>query len=259
MISDETRILQVLNNLLSNALKFTHSGGVKLSIQLQSARVGQVKVNFSVTDTGIGIPQSKAANIFERFTQADTTSIREYGGTGLGLTISQKIVQMCAGKLSVESDEGKGSRFYFTIPLALNEAKQPHVNKAPFKSLKALNGINVLLVEDNTINMLVAKRFLSNWEINIKEAVNGQEAVELFKLFHFDLIILDLEMPVMDGYQAIEEIRKIDPRVPVIAFTASVFDDMKNVLLAAGFNDFISKPFRPEELHHKIATYAIRA
>jgi signal transduction histidine kinase len=259
VIADETRIMQVLNNLLSNALKFTHSGSVDLSIQLQSARAGQVKVKFSVTDTGIGIPQSKAANIFESFTQGDTSTNRQYGGTGLGLTISQKIVQMCAGKLFVESIDGKGSRFHFTIPLTVNEPKQTLANEVPFNALRALSGINVLLVEDNTINMLVAKRFLANWQINIKEAVNGQEAVDLFKLFDFDLVILDLEMPVMDGYQAIEQIRKLDARIPVIAFTASVFDDMKNVLLAAGFNDVISKPFRPEELHQKIATYAMRA
>jgi CheY-like chemotaxis protein len=125
------------------------------------------------------------------------------------------------------------------------------------QSLKPLTGVHILLAEDNKINMLVARRFLSNWNITLQEATNGQEAVSLFKKNTFDLVLLDLEMPLMDGYEAIAEIRKLNEKIPAIAFTASVFDNMKEKLQAAGFNDFISKPFRPEELHHKIETYTL--
>jgi CheY-like chemotaxis protein len=259
VIADESRIMQVLHNLLSNALKRTHADSVSLNIQLQSANADQIKVNFSITDTASGIPPYKTAEGLESFTGPDLESVRAAAGTGLALAISEKIIQLCGGKLSVERVERKGSRFHFTIPLTVNEVTGRMLSKAYIKPLKPLNGINVLLVEDNTINMLVARRFLSSWDVTIKEAVNGQEAVDLFKTFNFDLIILDLEMPVMDGYKAVAQIRKLDPDVPVIAFTASVFDDMKNVLLAAGFNDFIPKPFRPEDLHKIIDTYAIRA
>ena len=258
VIADESRIMQVLNNLLSNALTCAHSGSVSLSIQLQSANAHQIKVNFSITDTA-GIPPEKSADTLQGFTEADAQRVSASAGSGLALAISEKIIKLCGGKLSVQPVESKGGCFQFTIPLTINKVNEHIPNKAYITPLKPLNGINVLLVEDNTINMLVARRFLSSWDVSIKEAINGQEAVDIFKAFHFDLVILDLEMPVMDGYKAVAQMRKLDAAIPVIAFTASVFDDMKSVLLAAGFDDFLSKPFRPEDLHKIVDTYAIRA
>jgi signal transduction histidine kinase/CheY-like chemotaxis protein len=255
VIADDTRLTQVISNLISNALKFTHQGEVRFAIRLESSTSDVMMVSFSVSDTGIGIPENKMDAIFMSFTQADTKTNRQYGGTGLGLTISRKIVEMSGGKLKVESIVEKGSRFFFTIPIRVIQSKKSFINETTLKQLRPLKGIQVLLAEDNKINMLVARRFLNNWNVNIKEATNGLEAVELFKSNSFDLILMDLEMPVMDGYEAMAEIRKVNINIPAIAFTASVFDNMKTKLLSAGFNDFISKPFRPEELHGKIESH----
>jgi signal transduction histidine kinase/CheY-like chemotaxis protein len=255
VISDDTRLNQILNNLISNALKFTRQGVVKLSVQLISSSSYIMVVSFTVIDTGIGIPKNKLSEIFKSFTQANPTTNREFGGTGLGLTISKKLVEMLGGDLKVKSVEGKGSQFYFTLPIKINNNKRNFVNEQTVKELKSLQGKKILVAEDNKINMMVTKRFLEKWEIEIKEAKNGLEALELFKEYDFDLLLIDLEMPVMDGYEAIIEIRKIDPKIPAIAFTAAVFDDMKRKLTGNGFTDYLSKPFRPEELHNKIQEY----
>ena len=162
---------------------------------------------------------------------------------------------MFGGELLVRSSEGKGSEFYFTIPIRINNNKSNFVNEHKVKELKSLKGKKVLVAEDNKINMLVTRRFLEKWDVEIREAKNGLEALELFKANQFDLLLIDLEMPVMDGYEAVTEIRKLNLVIPAIAFTAAVFDNMKHRLLSNGFNDFVNKPFRPEELHAKIAQY----
>jgi signal transduction histidine kinase/CheY-like chemotaxis protein len=255
VISDDTRLNQILNNLISNALKFTRQGFVTLSVKLVTSTSYKMMVNFSVIDTGIGIPRNKISEVFKSFTQANYNTNREYGGTGLGLTISKKLVEMFGGELVVKSSEGKGSEFSFTIPIKINNNKANFVNEHKVKELKSLKGKRVLVAEDNKINMLVTRRFLEKWEVETREAKNGLEALELFKANQFDLLLIDLEMPVMDGYEAVTEIRKLNPVIPAIAFTAAVFDNMKNRLLSNGFNDFVNKPFRPEELHAKIAQY----
>ena len=257
VISDDTRLNQILNNLISNALKFTKQGFVTLSIKLESSSSYTMMVKFSVLDTGIGIEKNKISEVFKSFTQANLTTNREYGGTGLGLTISKKLVDMLRGDLKVKSTVGKGSEFYFTIPIKINNNKTNFVNEHKVKELKSLKGKKILVAEDNKINMIVTKRFLEKWEIEIKEAKNGLEALELFKQHPFDLLLIDLEMPVMDGYEAVTEIRKIDARIPAIAFTAAVFEDMRNKLIHYGFNDYLNKPFRPEELHSKIAEFTL--
>jgi signal transduction histidine kinase/CheY-like chemotaxis protein len=256
VISDDTRLNQILSNLISNALKFTRNGSVKFSVQLISATSDTMMLRFVVADTGIGIPKGKSEQIFQSFTQAHATTNREFGGTGLGLTISKKLVEKFGGELEVKSEEGKGSEFYFSIPIKLNCDKSRFVNETRVKDLKALNGIRVLVAEDNKINMIVTKRFLEKWNVEISEASNGLEALNLFKEKEFDVLLIDLEMPVMDGYEAITEIRKLNLKVPAIAFTAAVFDDMRGKLLSFGFSDFVNKPFRPEDLHEKICAYA---
>jgi signal transduction histidine kinase/ActR/RegA family two-component response regulator len=258
VISDDTRLNQILNNLISNALKFTRQGYVTLNVQLVSSTSYKMMVAFSVIDTGIGIPKNKITEVFKSFTQANYNTNREYGGTGLGLTISKKLVEMLGGEIKVKSTEGKGSQFSFTIPIRINNNKTNFVNEHKVKELKSLRGKKVLVAEDNKINMIVTKRFLEKWEVEIKEACNGLEALALFKEHEFDLLLIDLEMPVMDGYEAMTEIRKINGSIPAIAFTAAVFEDMKNRLIANGFNDYLNKPFRPEELHAKIAQYSAR-
>ncbi|MCU0381016.1 MAG: ATP-binding protein [Chitinophagaceae bacterium] len=252
IITDEMRLNQVINNLLSNARKFTEEGKILVSAKAESVKSQSVQVLFSVQDTGIGIPPTKVRQIFESFTQADTETTRKYGGTGLGLAISKHLVQKMGGELKVESEQGKGSNFFFTLELKIAKNQKAYVNEEKLKELINLAGLRILLAEDNPINMIVAKRFLQKWNVQVDEAVNGLQAVELFNKQSYDLLLIDLEMPEMDGAQAVAEIRRLNTQIPIVAFTAAVYEDMHNDLLHKGFTDFIPKPFRPEDLHRKI-------
>jgi signal transduction histidine kinase/ActR/RegA family two-component response regulator len=249
--SDDLRLGQILNNLLSNALKFTHKGGVTLGISTELLSIDKLKVRFEIIDTGIGIKKQNIDKVFESFIQADINTTRKYGGTGLGLSISKKLAEVFNTMLSVESEPGKGSHFSFEPIFSIS--KQPiEVHKemeTPFKNLK---GMNVLIAEDNKINMLIARKFLRNWDVTLTEAINGREAIDICKQHSFDLVLLDLEMPEVDGYTALQEIRKIYPDIPAIAFTATVFENIEAILLAQGFNDYILKPFAPHDLNSKL-------
>jgi PAS domain S-box-containing protein len=254
---DPTRINQVLGNLLSNALKFTSNGGVTLEVKALAVKSESMHLEFSVTDTGIGISEEKRQKIFEQFIQADEKTTRKYGGTGLGLTISQKLVQLMNGELKVESKYNKGSKFYFdvTLPIFRSRTRLFVNTKAP-QDTTALKGLKVLIAEDNPINMMIASRFLDKWGIVYSKAVNGLEAVSLCTQKDFDLILMDLEMPEMDGYGALNEIRKVNEKIPAIAFTAAVFENMREKLTASGFNDYIQKPFQPDDLHARLVKFS---
>jgi signal transduction histidine kinase len=249
--SDDIRLSQILNNLLSNALKFTHTGGVTLGISIKGLPNKKMQIKFDIIDTGIGIKNERLQYIFESFVQADLNTTRKYGGTGLGLSISKKLVEVFDSLLFVESEPNKGSHFYFTAVFNTVERDIASLNKieTPIRSLK---GMNILLAEDNNINMLIAKKFLLKWDATISTATNGREAIELSKNTAFDLLLLDLEMPEVDGYTALTEIRKQYPNILAIAFTAAVFENIETVLLAKGFNDYILKPFVPNELNAKL-------
>lgn len=213
--------------------------------------IGQeITVLFSVSDTGIGIPQNKVRKIFDSFTQADIETTRKYGGTGLGLAISKFLVEKMGGEISVESEPGIGSCFSFTITFQVTSAKV--FTESTVKVLNGLEGIRVLLAEDNPINMKVAKKFLQKWNLQVDEATNGLEAVELYRKNRYDLLLIDLEMPEMDGNEVVAYIRKRDSITPIVAFTAAVYDGMQHDLLSRGFTEFIPKPFRPDDLHKKI-------
>lgn len=258
VLTDPTRLNQVLTNLLSNALKFTSKGTVKLEVSGVSLKSDHHTLLFSVSDTGIGITEDKREQIFEQFAQADVKTTRKYGGTGLGLSISQKLVGLMGGDLKVESKYHQGSRFYFTLSMPVhNSRKKMYINdESTLNDDKKLNNMKVLIAEDNPINMMIATRFLDKWGVSYEKAKNGLEAVALFSKNTFDVILMDLEMPEMDGYGALNEIRKTDPDIPAMAFTAAVFDNMKEDLLKRGFNDYIQKPFRPQDLHAKLAAYS---
>jgi CheY-like chemotaxis protein len=195
--------------------------------------------------------------IFDAFNQGETSTTRRFGGTGLGLTISKKIVSMLGGNLNVESKEGNGSRFYFTIRLAYSHLSSGFMKDNQVKKLQSLKGTKLLVAEDSALNMTITRKFLERWDVTIDEATNGKEAVELFNKNQYDLLLIDLDMPVMDGYQALAEIRKTDSDISAIAFTAAVLPNMKEHLKDKGFNDFLQKPFRPEDLHRIIATYCL--
>jgi PAS domain S-box-containing protein len=250
--TDETRLNQVLSNLLANSLKFTHQGSITMAVRRLFSSSSKSTLQFIVMDTGIGIPKNKHKEIFDSFTQADVNTTRKYGGTGLGLAITKRIVNMFNSDLLLESEENKGSAFHFTVELKICENRKRYMEDN-IKNLDSLEGIRLLIAEDNPVNLSIAKRFLSKWGIKVSEATNGREALALFKKGTFDLLLIDLEMPEMDGATALKEIRKIDASIPAVAFTAAVYDNMQADLLQKGFTDFIHKPFRPEELHSKIS------
>lgn len=253
LFTDETRLYQILSNLLSNAIKFTSHGSITLEVKKVFSTSTKATIQFIVRDTGIGIPKEKHKEIFESFTQADVNTTRKYGGTGLGLAIIKKLIAMFNSELFLESHEGKGSMFYFTIELKINENRKLFINEEKARSLQMFRGVRVLIAEDNPVNLSVAKRFMVKWGIEVDEATNGLEAVEKFKSNQYDVLLIDLEMPEMDGPTAVREIRKLDTSIAVVAFTAAVYDNMQADLLQKGFTDFIHKPFRPEDLHAKIS------
>ena len=254
-ITDETRLRQVLNNLIGNAQKFTDKGKVECTVKQLAADSDTATIHFSIRDTGIGLSPEKMELVFEAFNQGELSTTRRYGGTGLGLTISKKIISSLGGELKVDSKLGKGSIFYFTLELPFGKNRPVITDTNRIDSLPSLKGIKVLIAEDSAINMKIARRFLERWDVTVSEAVNGQEAVNNLAVNNYDLLLLDLDMPVMDGFTALKEIRKFNKNIPIIAFTAAVLPEMKKELSEKGFTDFLQKPFRPEELHKVVGKY----
>ena len=254
VFADDLRLMQVMNNLVSNALKFTHKGGVTVSCAIVEQNLSTISLLFSVVDTGIGIDSAAFESIFESFSQGDNATTRKYGGTGLGLSISRNLVKLMGGRLNLNSKKGSGSNFFFQINLTLfkQEESSGKMNKFKWRDTDLVN-LRILVAEDNPINMIVARKTLEKKGIIVTEAVNGQIAVEKMMQEDFDLVMLDLEMPVMDGRTAIKELKKINDNIPVIAFTAAVYENMREELKEYGFTDFMHKPFKPEDLYKKIA------
>ena len=265
IVGDRVKLIQILSNLISNAIKFTESGEVRVRVNMDVTETGQpvstIPIRFEVQDTGIGIPASKLQTIFESFTQGSSETTRVYGGTGLGLTISRHLLEIQQSEIQVDSIEGDGSRFYFTLNFQVTNPYIP--NHSPPAEQGAplpdnLEGISILLVEDNQMNVMVAKRFLKKWLARIDTAGNGAEAVEKVQQARYDIILMDIQMPVMDGYEATRHIRKLEgeryQKIPIVALTASALIDKKDVALAAGMNDFLTKPFVPDRLFSVIYT-----
>ena len=211
----------------------------------------EADIYFAVTDTGIGIPAEKLHLIFESFTQVDAETTRKYGGSGLGLSICRELVRKMGGELRVTSRPAQGSTFFFTLNFSL-QSQVVIVPKERLRGLRKLTGVNILLVEDNAVNLNIARRFLHSWGANIQPAENGQVAWELFRSRPFDLLLIDLEMPLMDGKSLLRQVRSVNKDIPAIAFTAAVYENMYQDLQEHGFNGFLHKPFRPDEMHRKI-------
>lgn len=252
VVGDEMRLVQVMNNLIANAVKFTEKGAITVEVKPLAVKSGEAEIYFSVQDTGIGIAENKMRQIFESFMQADIETTRKFGGTGLGLAISKRLVEQMGGNLQAQSEEDAGSTFFFTLKFKITTQQKSYVDEDTLKGLSGLDGTKVLLAEDNPINMMVAKRFLEKWNVEVIEAENGLKAVELFYQHQPDVLLIDLEMPEMDGAQAVAEIRKTHPFIPITAFTAATYDNIREDLLNKGFNGYLPKPFKPEELHRKI-------
>ena len=258
---DEMRIRQVLTNLLSNALKFTHQGKVVLRVKPAASDPTNQQACwlFEVEDTGIGVTPEKQARLFQAFNQADSSVARQYGGTGLGLAISQRLVDAMGGRaIQIDSTPGKGSCFSFTLPLAICSVEQDQALETHYgaqaKPNSQLQG-QVLLVEDNEINQEVAQQQLTLLGLEVSLAENGAVAVEKAKQQHFDVILMDIQMPIVDGYQATAQIRQFNPTVPILALTAAAMREDRERAINAGMNGHLSKPIDINELHEALASW----
>jgi CheY-like chemotaxis protein/nitrogen-specific signal transduction histidine kinase len=263
LFGDPLRISQVLRNLAGNAIKFTNSGQVSVNVRVDSIERSKVTLQFSVVDTGIGIPPEKHRMIFEPFTQADGSTTRKYGGTGLGLSICSGLVELMSGRIWVESEPGQGSAFHFTVPLELAQANQPASPSAieGFKPDRVKRKLRILVAEDNSVNQRLAARLLEREGHSVTIAGSGQEALESFErhqreLSQFDLIFMDVQMPDMDGLQATARIRDNERgsghRVPIVAMTAQAAESDRLRCLESGMDAYITKPVHVPDLMRMI-------
>ncbi len=270
---DAMRIKQVLLNLAGNALKFTHQGEIRISGVLKKENDGKAHIELSVADTGIGIPKKKQAAVFEGFTQADQSTTRKYGGTGLGITISQQLVALMGGRLWLESEEDVGTTFRFTLALGRQPAETEErpapsgagEDRRPSQSIQG----RILLVEDYATNQLVASRHLRAAGLQVDIAENGRQAVDVCERQTYDLILMDVQMPVMDGYEATAAIRRLEAgaaprtsgadaprqRMPIVAMTANALQGDRGKCLAAGMDDFITKPIKQKTLLNTVTKW----
>lgn len=252
ILGDPTRIGQVITNLVSNAIKFTRKGYVLLDIAVDRETNTDITLTIRVEDTGIGIAQEKQKMIFEQFTQADTSTSRNFGGTGLGLAICKRLLELQGSTLQLTSEHGKGSVFYFTqtFSKAITSEKkmETRIDHIPTEESRPLTGVSILLVEDNEVNILVARTFLERWGATIDVAVNGQEALDKLDINRHKLILMDMHMPVMDGYEASRRMRQSGITIPIVALTASLPREVDDKIKYAGIDDVVVKPFVPDNL-----------
>lgn len=263
--ADPVRLSQVMTNLISNAVKFTEKGTVTVEVKhgVPSQHLNGLEYffyDFRIKDSGIGIPDDKLNTIFESFSQAASDTTRKFGGTGLGLTITRRLIKLMGSDIRVTSKLGEGSDFHFTLKLERGRIAKP-VPKNPDKASSILKGrdIEVLLVEDNRVNQVVATNFFRRWGVKYDIANNGKEAVDMVTKKIYDMVFMDLQMPEMDGYQATYEIRQMKDsyfkKLPIVALTASAMISMRDKVMASGMTDFMTKPFQPEDLQQIILKY----
>lgn len=259
LIGDSVRLSQILLNLVGNAIKFTDEGEIRITSKLLKRDDSKVSLHFVVEDTGIGIPEDKLSIIFESFKQVDGGMSRRYGGVGLGLTIVKQLVMLQGGEITVESNLGEGSRFSFDLGFELDVEGEAPV-EIPVENNRELEGMRILLVEDNETNQIVTQNILASWGIESDIANNGLECLELVRQRDYDLILMDIQMPEMDGYEATRHIRSDMPEpkrnITIIALTANAFSGIDDKCLQVGMNDYISKPVRNDSLFAKILQYA---
>lgn len=255
VLGDPTRLNQILINLVNNALKFTHSGSVTVFAKTLSREGENIIIEFSVTDTGIGIAEDKHENIFERFHQAESHTTRTYGGSGLGLSISKQLVILQGGKIAVQSKPGLGSVFTFTLPFKIKSDTEKVIKKAALNKfeINELSRLHILLVEDNAINIKLMLSLFKELDIKAELAENGKVAIEKLSTRSFDIVLMDMEMPEMNGYEAAIFIRKeMKSNVPIIAMTANAMAGEREKCIRFGMNDYLSKPINAEQLFLKI-------
>ncbi len=272
VVGDPTRLMQIVNNLVGNAIKFTEHGHIVLRVQVRELMADSVKLYFEIEDTGLGIKPDAIPRLFNSFTQADSSTTRKFGGTGLGLAIVRRLCNLMGGECGVRSDYGKGSCFWFTLTLRRNLQPEAHVATGAFATLSkrpaepaGKQTLEVLLVDDNPINQEVAAAFLEVFNCVCSMVDNGLLAVAtLTQPHHFDLVLMDCQMPEMDGYEATRRIRSFerdqdqDQHVPIIALTANAMVGDREQCLACGMDDYLSKPFQLHELAEILAKWCPR-
>jgi signal transduction histidine kinase/CheY-like chemotaxis protein len=262
LIGDSLRLRQILINLIGNAIKFTAQGKVVTRVQMKSLEGGVAHLVFSVSDTGIGISPEKQAALFQRYVQADVSTSRRYGGTGLGLSICKSLVELMGGSIGVRSEDGKGSTFSFELPCRVQEQvmeKKPEEAVSPAGALAGA-GLNLLVAEDNEHNQLLIELLLKRQGAQVTMVGNGAEALNAMNAGAFDLVLMDLEMPVMGGFEAVAELRRREggngKHVPVIALSAHAADEQRDNCIAAGMDDFLTKPIDLKALQALLRRYA---
>ena len=256
ILVDKTRLLQVINNLIGNSIKFTEKGKIRLSVKKIKTNGDKVELMFSITDTGIGIKEVDLPKLFSFFTQLDNSPSKRFQGTGLGLAISKRLVELMGGEIFVESEYGKGSTFYFTILVDIPAEQE--IGKTNDNSViqKPTNNLSILLVEDDPVSQLILKQVskIKDWKLHV--ASNGKEALDFYENHEFDLIIMDIQMPEMNGYEVTQRIREKEKlsgkHIPIIATTAYAMSSDKERCLSAGMDDYISKPIDINRLNESI-------
>ena len=257
VISDPLRIGQIITNLVSNAIKFTKNGLIQIKIDQIQQKDNLSIFKVQIIDDGIGIDIQKFNLIFQKFEQAETKTTRQFGGTGLGLAITKKLLHLLNSDIELQSEIGIGSNFSFILELPIfskNLELKNNIVDYDYKE-ENLEGLRVLLVEDNLINIKIAEKILKQWNVNVDKAENGLIGIEKFKANVYDVILMDLSMPVMDGYEATAIIRNTDTLIPIIALTASSSYGYLEKAMQFGINEYIIKPFNPKELNMKLRKY----
>ena len=273
VVGDPLRVGQVLINYGNNAVKFTHQGQIQVSVSVQHSEPDHVTLRFAVRDTGIGLTPEQAAELFQSFHQADSSTSRRYGGTGLGLAISRKLAERMGGEVGVSSQLGEGSTFWFTVRLARTQQPQPALKPLPHTADGLEPGAaatgdphaagaalgRILAVDDNEVNLQIARELLRNQGFEVDVALDGQQALDLVRVQAYDLVLMDMQMPVMDGLSATRAIRQLPEglRLPIVAMTANAMEKDRQDCLEAGMNDFITKPMDPARLAAVVQSWVV--
>lgn len=250
-VGDSLRLGQVLNNLVSNAVKFTEKGKITVTVSVDEIRTGAAVIDFAVQDTGIGISADQLKGIFSPFMQASSSITRQFGGTGLGLAITRRILNLFHSDIEVDSEPGKGSKFHFKLDLktiAIDHSDEDEEHLLDFD----LKNKSILLVEDTLFNVLFATQLLEGWNTRVEVADNGAIAVDMVQKGNYDLVLMDLQMPVMDGYTATTKIREFNKTVPIMALTASATSNVRQKVIEIGMQDYVTKPFNPDDFFLKL-------
>jgi signal transduction histidine kinase/CheY-like chemotaxis protein len=255
LIGDPTKLSQILLNLINNALKFTHNGEVIVTAKLVSFFDINTQIYFEVHDNGIGIPEDKIESVFDSFSQGSIDINRKYGGTGLGLTIVKKLVSILGGEIKLKSNVNKGSSFSFEIPFKIGKKPQEKINSNQLITTNEYNTKKILVIEDNKINQMITKKMLENKGIQCEIIETGEESIEKCKNNKYDLILMDIHLPGINGTIATKQIREFNTTTPIVAITAISLNENRQILMSFGMSDVITKPFIPEDFYSTISKY----